>query len=85
MESDSENDSESGEDANEDPSERPEDAVCAYCGICNVFVVPCGFCDAWVHRECAFAAFPELYPDEAFYDMSVGVQCEVCSTVSEAE
>ena len=47
-------DSESAEEAAEDPSERPEDAVCAYCGVCDVFVVPCGFCDAWVHRECAF-------------------------------
>ena len=85
VESDPESDPESDEDAAEDPSERPDDAACAYCGVCNVFVVPCGYCDAWVHRECAFAAFPELYPDEAFYDMSVDVQCEVCSTVPEAE
>jgi len=85
VECDPESDPESDEDEAEDPMERPDDAVCAYCDVSNVFVVPCGHCDAWVHRECAFAAFPELYPDEAFYDMSVDVQCEVCSTVPEAE
>ena len=65
--------------------ERPEGAVCAYCGKSDVFVVPCSECDAWVHRECAFAAFPHQYDFDAVMDPNVWVTCDVCGAEYEPD
>ena len=75
----SESEPESEPEAPVEARERPEGSVCAYCGVCDVFLVSCAGCDAWVHRECAFSAFPHQYPSDAIFDMECPVTCEVCA------